>query len=654
MHTPALREERTLALIADRLLPHLVRKSDEPIPTMRIWLIGCQTEEEPLLLLLSLLQGLKVPTSRSPFTIFVTDPDAEAITRARRLASSSHLERWSAFPALQPLLKNGREGVSLPEAWRKSLIFATHDLLTDAPFSHLDLIIAQLPFSTPPEVQQTALLGYLAYTLVPQGLLLLLGKQEAATPDVAFFQQHEAGPISFYQRTATPMKYVPLRLADRRYQPPAEALEVHPGEERAPIEELQTMLEKRKGHHREPGEEHVMIEELQTMLEEQEVRYRELEAQSSANHESRLAQLHLAAIVASSEDAILSKDLDGIITSWNEGAERLYGYSAQEMVGQSVGRIFPPGRQEEFTSIMNQIRRGERVAAFDTMRLHKDGRLVPVAVTISPVRESDGTIIGASTIAHDITPRRALEQQREAFVDLVTHELKTPLTALSGNIQLAHRWLTRLLAHPDRLDEEQQRALEEVLIMLGRSQQQMRTQKRLIDDLLDLSHVQQGTLELHQESCNLLSLLYETVQDHQAAYPSRLIELDLPEQDEVVIYGDRDRLGQVLSNYLSNALKFAPAERPVRVGMHLQEGKVRVWVQDEGPGLSPEQQAHIWERYFQVSQASVQKGWKVGLGLGLYICHQLIRQQQGEVGIESTSGQGATFWFSLPFHAPQE
>lgn len=206
----------------------------------------------------------------------------------------------------------------------------------------------------------------------------------------------------------------------------------------------------------------------------------------------------------------------------------------------------------------------------------------------------------------------------------------------------------RLLARPETLNDEQQRALEEVLTMLGRSQQQMRAQKRLIDDLLDLSHVQQGTLELHQELCDLLAVVCETVQNHQAAYPSRLIELDLPSQDEVLVYGDRDRLGQVLSNYLSNALKFAPVERPIRAGMRLQAETARVWVRDEEPGLSPEQQAHIWERYVQVSETPVQGGWKAGLGLGLFICRQLILRQHGEVGVENTPGRGATFWFSLP------
>lgn len=309
-------------------------------------------------------------------------------------------------------------------------------------------------------------------------------------------------------------------------------------------------------------QERALIKELQALLEKQEIQGQELDVQVRGNREARLAQLHLAAIVSSSEDAILSKDLDGIVTSWNEGAERLYGYRVQEMVGQSVARIFPPDRQEELTHIMEQIRQGERVGSYETIRARKDGSVVPVSVTISPVKESDGTIIGASDIARDITLRHELEYQRAAFVDLVTHELKNPLTALSGNIQLAQRLLTRLFARQEQLNDEQQHILMDVLTMLGRSQQQMQVQKRLIDDLLDLSHVQQGTLELHLNPCNLLTVVYDTVQNHQAAYSSRLIELTLPAQDEVLVYADRDRLEQVLSNYLSNALKFAPGEHP--------------------------------------------------------------------------------------------
>ena len=626
MQNPLFQQKAFLTLIADQLLLRLGRESQARSPEVRIWSIGCQAGDEALLLLLSLLKLQHVPASSSPFTVFATDPDAEAVVRARHLAASGHLETQPELSAYQPLLKEGWEGLSLPEAWRQSLIFAPHDLLTDVPFPRLDLIISHLSLSSYAEIQQAEILNRLAYALLPQGFLLLLGELGSVTPDASLYQRHEASPAPFYQRTETPVKHVALGLAhQRRFQPPAAALDVHPDQGRD-----------------------ALIEELQVSLEEKTVLSQELEAQARISHEAQLAQLHLAAIVASSEDAILSKDLNGIVTSWNEGAERLYGYRAQEMVGQSVARIFPSDRQEELAHIMKQIRWGERVGTYETMRQCKDGHLVSVSVTISPVKESDGTIIGASDIAHDITPRRELEQQREAFVNLVTHELKNPLTALFGNIQLAQRWLTRLLARPEHLDDEQQRALEEVLTMLGRSQQQMQVQKRLINDLLDLSHVQQGTLELHQEPCNLLMVVYETVQNYQAAYPSRLIELHVPEQDEVLVYADRDRLVQVLSNYLSNALKFAPVERPVRVGLRLQSETVRVWVQDEGPGLEPAQQAHVWEQYFQVPKMPIQEGWKGGLGLGLYICRQLILRQQGDVGVESTPGQGATFWFSLP------
>src|SRR5207302_3093145 len=158
------------------------------------------------------------------------------------------------------------------------------------------------------------------------------------------------------------------------------------------------------------------------------------------------ARLHLAAIVESSDDAILSKNLDGIITSWNSAAERMYGYRAQEIVGQPVTRLFPPDRSDEFTQIMERIRRGERVDHYETTRVRKDGDLLSVSVTVSPIKESSGTIIGASAIARDISKRKELEQQREAFVSLVTHELKNPLTALQGNVQVAQRLLTRLLS----------------------------------------------------------------------------------------------------------------------------------------------------------------------------------------------------------------
>jgi PAS domain S-box-containing protein len=360
------------------------------------------------------------------------------------------------------------------------------------------------------------------------------------------------------------------------------------------------------------------------------------------------ANLYLAAIVSSSEDAIFSKDLDGTITSWNAAAVRMFGYSAQEIVGKPVSTLFPPDRVDEFVQIMERIRRGERVDHYETKRLLKDRSQLSVSVTVSPIKNSRGTIIGASDITRDISKRKELEEQREAFVGLVTHELKNPLTALQGNIQLAQRLLTRLLSRAEQLEEEQRRILEDVLTMLARSHQPLRVQQRLISDLLDLSQIQEGKLELQLATCNLVELVYETVQDYQAAHPSRLITLDLPELDPILVHADRDRLQQVLGNYLANALKFSPDSEPVHVGMDVESGAVRVWVQDHGPGLSAKQQAYLWQRFYRVPGTPIQHGWKRGLGLGLYICRQLISRQQGQVGVESSPGRGARFWFTLP------
>ncbi len=374
-----------------------------------------------------------------------------------------------------------------------------------------------------------------------------------------------------------------------------------------------------------------------------------LQAEIAERQAIEKAYLHLAAIVSSSSDAILSKDLDGIITSWNAAAEQMYGYSAAEIIGRPVSLLFLPDRQDEFVQIMERIRRGECVDHYETIRVRKDGSLLPVSVTVSPIRNSSGAVIGASAIARDISKQKDLARQRDAFISLVTHELKNPLTVLQGNVQLAQLRLTRLLNWTEHLDEELQRELKNVLTTLNCNQQPLQLQKRLINDLLDASRIQEDKLELCLTTFDLLEMVNETVQDYRTAYPDRFITLDLPNCNAIQVSADRDRLQQVLSNYLTNALKFSPATEPMQVGVTLKAKSVQVWVQDRGPGLSYEQQAYIWERFYQGSQVDLKSKKGTGLGLGLYICRQLVRRQHGEVGVKSLPGQGATFWFTLPF-----
>lgn len=271
----------------------------------------------------------------------------------------------------------------------------------------------------------------------------------------------------------------------------------------------------------------------------------------------------------------------------------------------------------------------------------------------NPYADPEGIFTGYIGTIVDITEQKELEVQREAFISLVTHELKTPLTALQGNVQLSHRWLTRLLGSAEQLPAEQREMLEEVLTRLNRSQQQLRVQNRLINDLLDVSHIQENKLELNITPCDLVELVSETVQDYQAAHSTRCITLELPEQSICQVHADRDRLQQVLSNYLTNALKFSPESEPVHVKVLPRGEEVRVEVQDHGPGLTHAQQEHIWDRLYQATQMRVQNGWRTGLGLGLYISQKLISQQHGQVGVESTPGNGATFWFTLPLRFSQ-
>jgi PAS domain S-box-containing protein len=327
---------------------------------------------------------------------------------------------------------------------------------------------------------------------------------------------------------------------------------------------------------------------------------------------------------------------------------RFTGLSEEESRGNGwVNAVHPQDRNTILKLWTEAVR--SRTPYHAQFRLRRsDGIYRDVLVHGCTSSDPEGAFTGYIGTILDITEQKELETQREAFVSMVTHELKTPLTALQGNIQLAQRHLTRLLSRKEEFQPKQQDILEKVQDTLNRAQRPLQLEQRMINDLLDSSRVQEGKLELRLASCDLAELVSKCVQDYQEVYPNRLIRLELPEQDLPQVYADSDRLQQVLSNYLTNALKFSPPTEPIHVGLSLEAENIRVWVQDHGPGLPHEQQQHIWKRFYQVPQPSIQSGLQAGLGLGLYLCQQLISRQQGWVGVESTPGCGATFWFTLP------
>ena len=243
---------------------------------------------------------------------------------------------------------------------------------------------------------------------------------------------------------------------------------------------------------------------------------------------------------------------------------------------------------------------------------------------------------------------RESNRRMDEFLGMAGHELRTPLTAIKGNIQLARRQLKKNISPGELSAEDLSNKLKLVEELLERAERQVRLQNRLVGDLLDVSRIQADKIELNMEPCNLITIVREAVQDQSQLTSSRTICLNLPSEEIVLVVADADRIGQVVTNYLTNALKYSAADQPVEVSLQVEEKLVRVSVRDEGPGLSAEEQQYIWERFHQVERIKVQSGSSGGLGLGLHICRTIIERHRGQVGVESTPGEGSTFWFTLP------
>lgn len=239
-------------------------------------------------------------------------------------------------------------------------------------------------------------------------------------------------------------------------------------------------------------------------------------------------------------------------------------------------------------------------------------------------------------------------EAKDLVLGVVSHELKTPLTALKGSLQLLQRRAERIVSTDDP-DASKARAFCKALPdSLSRAVRQIDVQSRLINELLDISRITSGTLDLSLCSCDLAVLVRETVEDLRLLAPDRSLLLTLPEQTPVLVLADAERLGQVLINYLTNALRYAPADQPIQIGLSVEKEEARVWVRDRGPGLSEEEQKEVWQRFRRSKEAPSQSGSEKGLGLGLAICQTLITYHQGTVGVESAPGEGSTFWFAVP------
>jgi PAS domain S-box-containing protein len=358
------------------------------------------------------------------------------------------------------------------------------------------------------------------------------------------------------------------------------------------------------------------------------------------------AERLLSAIVDSSDDAIVSKNLDAIVTSWNLGAERMFGYTAQEMVGQPILRLLPLDRQTEEANILGRLRRGERVEHFETVRVCKDGRLIDVSLTISPVRDENGQIVGASKIARNITEQRlalvklaaANEALRRAdrmkgeFISTLSHELRTPLNAIVGWLEV----LTR-----DASKEE----LAEGLDVIRRN---VKAQTRLIDDLLDMSRIESGKLTLDIQRMDIAEVLTAALDSVRPAANGKGVRLSSAFASiDGVILGDKNRLQQVAWNLLTNAVKFSNRGGRIHVTTQRVNSHLEIAVSDTGVGIALEYAERIFDRFSQ-ADASTTKNYG-GLGLGLAIAKQIVELHGGTIHVNSAgTGAGSTFVIHLP------
>ena len=239
---------------------------------------------------------------------------------------------------------------------------------------------------------------------------------------------------------------------------------------------------------------------------------------------------------------------------------------------------------------------------------------------------------------------REANRRMDEFLAMAGHELKTPLTSIKGYIQLAQLRLARVVGQEDEAEH-----LVRACTLLERAEEQTVRLNRLVNDLLDVSRIQAGWLELRLGPTDLAAIVRAAVEEQREWAPYRAICLEMPTGLSVPIVADADRIGQVVTNYLTNALKYSPDARPVTVSLEALPAQARVWVRDEGPGLPAAEQERIWERFYRASGiAPQQDSSHSGLGVGLHISRIIVEQHHGQVGVESAPGTGSTFWFTLP------
>ena len=344
----------------------------------------------------------------------------------------------------------------------------------------------------------------------------------------------------------------------------------------------------------------------------------------------------LAAIVDSSDDAIIGKTLDGTIISWNTGAERIYGYTADEIIGRPISILIPRDRPDELPSILSRIARGERIDHYLTKRARKSGDVIDVSVTISPVRDETGKVIGASAIGRDVTSQEEATKEalriREEFISVAAHELRTPLTTLYARLQLIERRLARNQLDPAVVVHD--------VTLVHQAADRL---KALIDRLLDISRIRSGQLQLEREPTDVAATV-ESVALMLAETSGRKIALRVtPPLKSYRAAVDGLRIEEVVVNLIDNAVKYSPSDTAIDVELSSTPDAIQIAVRDRGPGIRTEERTRIFEPFHRSSTTA-----GPGVGLGLHIAKQIVELHGGTLTLETPEGGGSRFVVTLP------
>lgn len=339
----------------------------------------------------------------------------------------------------------------------------------------------------------------------------------------------------------------------------------------------------------------------------------------------------LAAIVESSEDAIIAKDLQGHIVEWNRSAERLFGYTREEVLGRSIEILMPPDRTDDWRQILERVADGERVEHFETQRRTRDGRILDVSLTVSPVHDTEGRIVGVAKIVRDVTAeqaaRRESEKMRDLFLGALSHDLRIPLSTIKVSVHTLRA----------RAPESEQK----VLARISNSTDRM---SRMIDQLLDFTKSRLGGgIPIHLEKADLAEICRMVAEEQEALNPERI---HVSMEGDLKGHWDGDRLAEVVSNLLSNAFKYGDSDAPVTIAGRCGDGYVVVDVTNQGPEIPAPLRDVIFDP-FQRGPAEQHRGIK-GIGLGLYIAQQIVRAHHGEITVHSAPLGGTRFSVRLP------